>query len=122
MKDFERAALTAILRLRADAYGVSIHAKVEEIRKPRFASLGAVYFTLDRLEDRGLISSRPCDPTPERGSRSKRCYRIEALSERAFQESFLPARDLWETIADRSGKEDGAWGPRRPKWNPARPK
>lgn len=119
---FEQLVLTAILKLHDDAYGVTIHAKVEALAKPKAVSLGAVYVTLDRLEDKGLISSWLSDPTPERGGRSKRCYRLEALGERALQESAVTAQRIWETVAEAWGKETGLWGHRRPKWNPARPK
>jgi DNA-binding PadR family transcriptional regulator len=78
--------------------------------------------TLYRLEDKGLISSWLSDPTPERGGRSKRCYRLEALGERALQDSAVTAQRIWETVAETWGKETGLWGHRRPKWNPARPK
>jgi PadR family transcriptional regulator PadR len=101
---------------------VTIHSEVEELAQPKAVSLGAVYVTLDRLEDKGLISSRLSDPTPERGGRSKRLYRLEALGERALQESAVTARRMWEVVAEAWGKETGLWGDRRPKWNPARPK
>jgi len=117
---FEQLVLTAILQLRENAYGVTIHAKVEELAHPKSVSLGAVYVTFDRLEDKGLISSRLSDPTPERGGRSKRFYRLEALGERALQESALTARRVWEAVAETWGKELGEWGPRRP--HPVRPK
>src|SRR5581483_6527718 len=107
---FEQLVLTAILKLRDDAYGVTIHTKVGELAQPKAASLGAVYVTLDRLEDKGFISSRLSDPTPERGGRSKRCYRLEALGERALQESAVTARRVWETVAEAWGKETGVWG------------
>jgi PadR family transcriptional regulator PadR len=81
---FEQLVLTAILTLREDAYGVSIHAKAEELSRPKSVSLGAVYVTLDRLEDKGLVTSRLSDPTPERGGRAKRCYQLEALGERTL--------------------------------------
>ena len=119
---FEQLVLTAILNLRDTAYGVTIHAKVQELAEPKRVSLGAVYVTLDRLEDKGFISSRLSDPTPERGGRSKRFYKLEALGERALQESAVTARRVWEAIADTWGKEVETWGPRRPKWNPVRPK
>ena len=119
---FEQLVLTAILKLRDDAYGVTIHQKVAELAKPKAVSLGAVYVTLDRLEDKGMISSWLSDPTPERGGRSKRCYRLEALGERALQESAVTAQRVWEVIAEAWGKELGLRGHRRPKWNPARPK
>ena len=84
---FEQIILTSILSLREEAYGVSIHEKAARLVAPKNVSLGAVYVTLDRLEDKGLIKSWLSDPTPERGGRSKRFYRLEALGERALQES-----------------------------------
>jgi len=119
---FEQLVLAAILQLRDRAYGVSIHAKVEELAHPKPASVGAVYVTLDRLEDKGFISSWLSDPTPERGGRAKRCYKLEALGERALQESAVTAKRMWEAIQETWGKELGEWSPRRPKWNPVRPK
>src|SRR5271166_2214200 len=80
---FEQLVLTAILTRGEDAYGVSIHSKVEELARPKAVSLGAGYVTLDRLEDKGLVKSWLSDPTPERGGRAKRCYRLEALGERS---------------------------------------
>ena len=54
---FEQLVLTAVLMLHDDAYGVSIHSKVQELAHPKSVSLGAVYVTLDRLEDKGLMVS-----------------------------------------------------------------
>lgn len=110
---FEQLVLTAILSLREDAYGVTIHAKVEEMARPRAVSLGAVYVTLDRLEDKGRISSWLSSPTPARGGRAKRCYRLEALGERALQESAVTAKRIWDLIAEAWGKEWAKeWGKR----------
>ena len=102
---FEQLVLTAILILREDAYGVSIHSKVQELARPRGASLGAVYVTLDRLEDKGLVASWLSDPTPERGGRAKRCYQLEALGERALQESAATAKRIWDVTAEIWGKD-----------------
>jgi PadR family transcriptional regulator len=102
---FEQLVLTAILTLRDDAYGVSIHAKAEELSRPKAVSLGAVYVTLDRLEDKGLVSSRLSDPTPERGGRAKRCYQLEAFGERALQESAVTAKRIWDVTSEVWGAE-----------------
>jgi PadR family transcriptional regulator PadR len=102
---FEQLVLTAILILREDAYGVTIHTKVQELARPKPVSLGAVYVTLDRLEDKGLVLSWLSDPTPERGGRSKRCYRLEALGERALEESAVTAKRIWDGLAEVWGKE-----------------
>jgi PadR family transcriptional regulator PadR len=118
---FEQLVLAAILALREDAYGVTIQAKVEELARPKAVSLGAVYVTLDRLEDKGFVASWLSDPTKERGGRAKRCYRLEALGEVALQESAATAKRVWDVVAEVLGKDGGLWSP-RPKWNPARPK
>jgi PadR family transcriptional regulator PadR len=112
---FEQLVLTAILSLRGNAYGVTIHEKVQTLAGAKPVSLGAIYVTLDRLEDKGLVSSRLSDPTPERGGRAKRCYRMEALGERALQESAETAKRVWDAITEVWGKEGEVWAPFRPK-------
>src|SRR5882724_3671761 len=97
---FEQLVLTAILSLRDEAYGVTIHEKAVQLAAPKSVSLGAVYVTLDRLEDKGLISSWLSDPTPERGGRSKRYYRLEGLGERALQESLTTAQRMVAAVEE----------------------
>lgn len=76
--EFEQLLLLALLQLEEDqCYGVRIRAAIEA-RTGRAVSPGAIYTALDRLEQRGLVSSRLGDPTPQRGGRRKRFYRIEA--------------------------------------------
>jgi PadR family transcriptional regulator PadR len=118
---FEQLILAAVLSLRDDAYGVTIHEKAVELAAPKDISLGAVYVTLDRLEDKGLISSWLSDPTPERGGRSKRFYRLEALGERALEESAATAKRVWDTVTSIWG-DFAEGGRRRPKWSPVRTK
>jgi PadR family transcriptional regulator, regulatory protein PadR len=114
---FEQLVLTAILGLEDNAYGVSIHARVEELSRPKAVSLGAVYATLDRLGDKGLVTSWLSDPTPERGGRSKRHYRLESVGERALHESALTAKRICEAVEHVWGAH--VWNPSR-KWKPAR--
>jgi PadR family transcriptional regulator PadR len=102
---FEQLVLTAILTLKEDAYGVSIQAKASELAHPKDVSQGAVYVTLDRLEDKGMISSQLSQPTAERGGRAKRCYRLEALGERALQESAATAKRIWDVTSEIWGKD-----------------
>ena len=108
---FEQLVLTAILALGDNAYGVTIHAKVEELSKPRKVARGAVYATLDRMEDKGLIASWMSEPTPERGGRSRRHYRLEKSGEKALREAARTAQRLIETIA--KGLGGLAWKPPR---------
>jgi PadR family transcriptional regulator PadR len=99
---FEQIVLTAVLALDDNAYGVTIHAKVEEMSRKKIAR-GAVYATLDRMEDKKLIASWLSEPTPERGGRSRRHYRLEKSGQQALRESAKAARTLYETIAQSLG-------------------
>ena len=102
---FEQLVLTAILVIRDDAYGVTIHAKVGELAAPKGGSLGAIYVTLDRMEDKGLISSWMTDSTPERGGRAKRCYRLKKAGEQALQESAVTAKRICDVVGQIWGEE-----------------
>ena len=75
--EFEQLILLAILRLRDDAYGVSIRAELAD-RTGRNVAPGALYTALDRLESKGLITSRMSDPTPQRGGSAKRHVSVTA--------------------------------------------
>jgi DNA-binding PadR family transcriptional regulator len=113
---FEQIVLTAILAMGDNAYGVTIHAKVEELSKPRKVARGAVYATLDRMEDKGLVASWLSDPTPERGGRSRRHYRLEKSGEKALREAAKTAQRLIQTIAQGLGEKvlgGLAWKPPR---------
>ena len=89
--EFEQIVLLAILRLGEHAYGVSIRAEIAACTG-REAAPGALYTTLDRLEDKGLVTSRLGDPTPLRGGRAKRFFAVTpggleavACAQRAYQ-------------------------------------
>ena len=56
-----------------------------EDRTGRNISIGAVYATLERLEKKGYVSSSTGEPTPQRGGRAKRLFRIEGSGKRALQ-------------------------------------
>src|SRR6476660_5954421 len=102
---FEQIVLTAVLALRDNAYGITIHVKVEGLTAPKRVSLGAVYVTLDRLEDKGFVSSWLSDPTSARGGRAKRHYRVEAVGEQALQESPATAMRISEAITRVLGRD-----------------
>jgi PadR family transcriptional regulator PadR len=75
--EFEQLILLAILRLRDQAYGVTIRAELAA-RADRSVAPGALYTALERLETKGLITSRMSDPTPQRGGRAKRYVAVTA--------------------------------------------
>lgn len=81
----EEMILLAAYALQPEAYGLAIGEYLKKLTGRRW-SVGAIYVPLKRLEQEGLLSSREGDPTPERGGRSKRFYKLspkglEALAE-----------------------------------------
>ena len=104
---FEQLVLTAVLSLEDNAYGVTIHRKVEELSAPKSVTLGAVYVTLDRLEDKGFLSSWLTEPTAERGGRAKRCYKIESAGQTALKDAIQTARRMLSELA--ASKRSKAW-------------
>ena len=84
--EFEQLILLAILRLRDNAYGVTIRAELAE-RAGRRVAPGAMYTALERLETKGLIRSRMSDPTPQRGGRAKREVTVTAKGMEALTRS-----------------------------------
>ena len=79
---FEFDLLASLIVQPRDAYGLSIRDRLEA-RLERKVSLGAVYTALERLEAKGMISSKWTEGTAERGGRRKRVYQIEAPGELA---------------------------------------
>ena len=79
--EFEYLILSAAARLDEDAYGAAIRREFEDATG-RSCSIGALYTTLDRLEQKGLITTSMGDPTPERGGRPKRMVRLTAAGTR----------------------------------------
>ena len=75
--EFEQVVLLAILRLGDDAYGVTIRSEIAECTG-RDPAPGALYTTFDRLQQKGLVTSRLGDPTPQRGGRAKRFFTVTA--------------------------------------------
>ena len=107
---FEQLVLTAVVSQGDNAYGVSIHKKVEELLAPKSVTLAAVYVTLDRLERKGHLSSWLSEPTAERGGRTKRCYAVEASGERALKDAITAARRMAAAVAPAWGAPTKNWG------------
>ena len=70
-----------------------------EFRTRREVSIGAVYATLDRLEAKGYVKSRRGDPTPERGGRSKRFFRVTAKGVAAVNRTQSALLSMTEGLA-----------------------
>jgi PadR family transcriptional regulator len=98
----EMMVLLAILRLREDAYGVPI-ARELATSSGRDVLLGSVYAALDRLNAKGLVSSRVGDPTPERGGRGKKYFRVTAKGLRQMREAQTTLINLWHGLPELRG-------------------
>jgi DNA-binding PadR family transcriptional regulator len=105
--DFERQVILAVWRLGEDAYGTTVCDELEN-RTGREVSPGAVYTTLVRLEKKGLLTSRMSDPTPVRGGKAKRYFRITAAGRRGVEEARAVMDRLWDGLPDPSADEAGA--------------
>ena len=84
LAEFELLVLLAVLQRGAEAYPLSIRDAIEA-RTGRSASRAAVFITLERLEEKGLLVSRYGDPTPVRGGRAKRFFSPTAAGLRAVK-------------------------------------
>jgi PadR family transcriptional regulator PadR len=96
--EFEQALLLAIVHLGDDAYGVTIRQEIEA-RTGRDIAIGALYTSLDRLERKGFARSRMSDPTPERGGRSKRHFRIQPAGAMALREARARHQRMWDGLS-----------------------
>jgi len=102
--EFEQMVLTALLLLGENAYGMTVHEKVENLADgARTVSLGAVYTTLDRLQQKGFVKSWFSDPTPERGGRTKRYFEITATGEMALRNSLKVVANMLMGLAEAGG-------------------
>lgn len=95
--EFEQLVLLALMRQGSDGYGVSIAADISE-RTGRDVSIGAVYKTLDRLERKGWVVSRVGDPTPERGGRRKKHFRLSGVGQRVLRQSIAALRSMTDGL------------------------
>ncbi len=84
--EFEQVVLLAVLRLGDNAYGVTIRSEIVECTG-REAAPGALYTTLDRMEEKGMVRSWLGDATPLRGGRAKRYFALTKAGRAALVEA-----------------------------------
>ncbi|MGQ0646216.1 MAG: PadR family transcriptional regulator [Gemmatimonadaceae bacterium] len=95
--EFEQMVMLAIAHLGDAAYGVPIVEEIER-RTGRAVARAAVYVTLRRLEEKGLISSRMGDPTPERGGKARRWVKLERAGVQALRDARRSAEQMWRGL------------------------
>lgn len=95
---FEQAVLVGVVHLRGEGYGRTILKDVQG-RLAREVTASAVYATLDRLEDKGLVASREGKGTPERGGRAKRHFAATAKGIRALNDAKAATNGIWRGLS-----------------------
>jgi PadR family transcriptional regulator, regulatory protein PadR len=94
---FELQVLLAVVRLGEDAYGVPI-ADTIEAASGREVAAGSIYITLDRLEEKGFLTSRLGESTPERGGRAKTYFQVTGKGLRAVRQAQRTLVRLWSGV------------------------
>jgi PadR family transcriptional regulator PadR len=102
--EFEQLILAALMMLRENAYGLTIHEQVEKLAAGfRVVSLGACYTTLDRLEQKGYVRSWFGGATEERGGRSKRFFENTGSGEKAVKNALRVADNMVKGLREIGG-------------------
>ena len=95
--EFEQLVMVAVMQLTGDVYAVPIVDEIER-RTGREVSPAAVYVTLRRLEQKGLLSSTMSDPTPERGGKARRCVTVTPQGVEALRLSRQILDSMWKGL------------------------
>jgi DNA-binding PadR family transcriptional regulator len=93
----EESVMLVVLALGDGAYGVKIRDELSR-RTRKDHSLGATYTTLDRLHDKEMLTSWVGDPSPERGGRAKRFYKLTDKGRKLLDERLRARQDLAQGI------------------------
>lgn len=94
--DLEHQVLLAALRLKGEAYSVSVVLEIED-RTNRSPSQSAVFIALRRLEEKGLLRSHLEGKSPETG-RTRRYFQITPLGKERLREMRGALLGLWDGI------------------------
>jgi len=95
----EEMIMLTVYVLGDDAYGMAIRKHLREVTGKRF-SIGAIYVPLERLESKGFLSAEEKSPTPKRGGRSKRFFRVTTEGHSALNAIRQVHASLWENYPD----------------------
>ena len=83
LQHFEFAVITAVSQLGSNAYPAELARQLSKSLN-RHVSLAQVFVALERMEDKGFVSSRDSEPDPVRGGRRRRIFQLEASGARAI--------------------------------------
>lgn len=91
--ELEQVVMLALMRTGREAYGVPVRDEVQRCTG-RDLTLGTVYKTLSRLEEKGLVRSYEGDPTPQRGGRRTRCFAVTTAGRTSLESTFDTLRRM----------------------------
>lgn len=89
----EEQILVAVWRTGEEAYGMQVRREIERVTERELA-IGAVYATLDRLEEKAFVTSRRAD----REGASRRIFAITARGARALADTYAMRERLWRGV------------------------
>jgi DNA-binding PadR family transcriptional regulator len=95
--EFELLVMLAVIRLGEGAYGVPISREIE-LHTRRDVAFGTVYATLERLQEKGLVSSKLGEATPQRGGRARRYFRVTSAGLRTVRETKQSLTGFWRDL------------------------
>lgn len=95
--EFEQIVLLAVARLEGEGYGMTLRREIERAAG-RKVTIGPVYSTLIRLQEKGYVESRMGEATPVRGGRATRHYRILPAGMEALRRSRLMLNRMWKGV------------------------
>jgi PadR family transcriptional regulator, regulatory protein PadR len=95
--EFELLVMLAVIRFGEGAYGVPISREIER-HTGRDVAYGTVYATLERLQEKGLVSSKLGEATPQRGDRAKRYFRVTPKGLRTVRETKQSSNGFWKDL------------------------
>lgn len=99
---FELMVILVLMRLGDNAYGVPICEELEK-RTGRDVAVGSVYAALERLEDKGFVTSELGEPTAERGGRAKKYFHVTARGLKEVRETQRSLVKLWNGLPELQG-------------------
>ena len=95
--EFEYLVMLAVLRLGDNAYGMRVRQEIAA-RTGRDVTIGAVYATLERLAEKGLLTASLSEPTPERGGRAKRSFTLTGVGMEAANRARRDAASMLDGL------------------------
>lgn len=94
LTDLEQLILLALLHAGPDAHGAAVQEVLAE-RAGRSVTIGSLYNTLMRMEERGLVESALGQPTPKHGGKARRLYAVAPRERAALTEARRVYERMW---------------------------